>query len=49
MAAKNCAGLGQPAMMTFRTGKGKAAVLYLYAYLMYDQIPATLMAIAGNY
>lgn len=22
MAAKNCAGLGQPAMMTFRTGKG---------------------------
>lgn len=23
MAAKNCAGLGQPAMMTFRTGKGK--------------------------
>lgn len=24
MAAKNCAGLGQPAMMTFRTGKGTA-------------------------
>ncbi|XP_071769845.2 brother of CDO [Centroberyx gerrardi] len=23
MAAKNCAGLGQPAMMTFRTGKGR--------------------------
>lgn len=23
MTAKNCAGLGQPAMMTFRTGKGK--------------------------
>lgn len=23
MAGKNCAGLGQPAMMTFRTGKGK--------------------------
>lgn len=22
MAAKNCAGLGQPAMMTFRTGRG---------------------------
>lgn len=22
MAAKNCAGLGQPAMMTFRTSKG---------------------------
>lgn len=22
MAARNCAGLGQPAMMTFRTGKG---------------------------
>lgn len=25
MAARNCAGLGQPAMMTFRTGKGNAA------------------------
>jgi len=24
MAAKNCAGLGQPAMMTFRTGRGTA-------------------------
>ncbi|KAG7225026.1 hypothetical protein INR49_014481 [Caranx melampygus] len=24
MAAKNCAGLGQPAMMTFRTGKGRS-------------------------
>lgn len=23
MTAKNCAGLGQPAMMTFRTGKSK--------------------------
>lgn len=23
MAARNCAGLGQPAMMTFRTGKGE--------------------------
>lgn len=27
MAAKNCAGLGQPAMMTFRTGKGKNGVI----------------------
>ncbi|XP_076851868.1 brother of CDO [Brachyhypopomus gauderio] len=26
MAAKNCAGLGQPAMMTFRTGKGRKSV-----------------------
>ncbi|XP_029384876.1 brother of CDO [Echeneis naucrates] len=26
MAAKNCAGLGQPAMMTFRTGKGRKGV-----------------------
>lgn len=25
MAARNCAGLGQPAMMTFRTGKGTPA------------------------
>ncbi|XP_015250804.1 PREDICTED: brother of CDO isoform X2 [Cyprinodon variegatus] len=25
MAAKNCAGLGQPAMMTFRTGRGRKA------------------------
>lgn len=27
MAAKNCAGLGQPAMMTFRTGKGTGGSL----------------------
>lgn len=26
MAAKNCAGLGQPAMMTFRTGKGRKGI-----------------------
>ncbi|KAL6097826.1 boc [Pungitius sinensis] len=26
MAGKNCAGLGQPAMMTFRTGKGRRGV-----------------------
>ncbi|KAK1806183.1 hypothetical protein P4O66_000077 [Electrophorus voltai] len=26
MAARNCAGLGQPAMMTFRTGKGRKSV-----------------------
>ncbi|XP_054478592.1 brother of CDO isoform X5 [Anoplopoma fimbria] len=26
MAAKNCAGLGQPAMMTFRTGKGRRGI-----------------------
>ncbi|TSK98449.1 Brother of CDO [Bagarius yarrelli] len=26
MAARNCAGLGQPAMMTFRTGKGRKNV-----------------------
>lgn len=29
MAAKNCAGLGQPAMMTFRTGKGTGGSLPL--------------------
>ncbi|XP_026148399.1 brother of CDO isoform X2 [Mastacembelus armatus] len=27
MAAKNCAGLGQPAMMTFRTGKGRKGLV----------------------
>ncbi|XP_075906435.1 brother of CDO isoform X3 [Nelusetta ayraudi] len=27
MAAKNCAGLGQPAMMTFRTGKGRKGLI----------------------
>lgn len=26
MTAKNCAGLGQPAMMTFRTGKGRKVI-----------------------
>ncbi|CAL9698012.1 unnamed protein product [Knipowitschia caucasica] len=26
MTAKNCAGLGQPAMMTFRTGKGRKGI-----------------------
>lgn len=28
MAAKNCAGLGQPAMISFRTGKGTIKLTY---------------------
>lgn len=33
MAAKNCAGLGQPAMMTFRTGKSKEKCIFISSKL----------------
>lgn len=32
MAAKNCAGLGQPAMISFRTGKGTLKLTYINTF-----------------